>query len=157
MTRYIGCSELSLLERLLNKIKIDMITDCWEFQGGKNNLGYGMIRDGKSMRTAHRVSYEEHNNTSIPANLVVMHSCDNPSCVNPAHLSIGTRKQNTIDMFNKGRHRPFGWVPGAPGLRTGVKLPKVICEHCKRLVATNAYVRYHGDKCKHKTVSINRI
>jgi len=157
MTRYIGDTTLSLLDRLLDKIIINQTTNCWEWQGGKNNLGYGMIRDGKHMRTAHRVSYEEHTQTLIPATLVVMHSCDNPCCINPAHLSLGTRKQNTIDMLNKGRHRPFGWKPGTPGLRTGVKMPRVVCEHCKQLVATNSYKRYHGDKCKHKSVSINRI
>ena len=149
--------DLSLLDRVLNKIIINQITGCWEFTGGKNNLGYGMIRDGKHMRTAHRVSYEEHTQTLIPATLVVMHSCDNPCCVNPAHLSLGTRTDNMKDMLSKNRHRPFGWVPGNPGLRTGVKLPRVTCEHCKQIIATNSYARYHGDKCKHKQVSINRI
>jgi hypothetical protein len=127
MSRYIGDTNVSLLNRLLNKIKINQTTDCWEFQGGKNNIGYGMIRDGKGMRTAHRVSYEEHNNIHIPANLVVMHSCDNPCCVNPQHLSLGTRTDNMKDMLSKNRQRPFGWKPGTPGLRKGIKMPKVLC------------------------------
>ena len=75
MTRYIGDTTVSLLDRVLNKVEINHITDCWEFRGGKNNLGYGMVRDDKKMRTAHRVSYEEHNKTKIPQHLVVMHSC----------------------------------------------------------------------------------
>jgi len=152
MTRYVGDMSLSLLDKLLNKIIIDTTTNCWEYQGGKNNLGYGMIRDGKKMRTAHRVSYEEHNNTVIPKHLVTMHSCDNPCCVNPAHLSLGTRKDNVQDMMRKGRGVPFGGV----GM-LGKKMPKTTCPHCNKDIAVNTYDRYHGDKCKHKSVSINRI
>ena len=96
----------TLIERLLDKIIINEVTDCWEFQGGKNNIGYGMIRDEKRMRTAHRVSYEEHNNIKIPAGMCVCHTCDNPVCVNPAHLWLGTHKQNTKDMLSKGRAKP---------------------------------------------------
>jgi hypothetical protein len=138
-----------LLDRLLNKIEIDNNTGCWEFQGGKNNLGYGMIRDEKKMRTAHRVSYEEHSQTKIPVHLVVMHSCDNPCCVNPQHLSLGTRRDNTMDMMNKGRAKPFGGI--GKGM-TGRKQPKTKCPHCNRDIANNAYVKFHGKKCKQKQI-----
>lgn len=143
MTRYIGDIGLSLLDRLLNKIKIDNNTGCWLWQGGKNNLGYGMMRDGKKMRTAHRVSYEEHNNTVIPQNLVTMHSCDNPGCVCPHHLSLGTRRDNVQDMMSKGRGKPFG----GRGM-LGKKMPKTKCPHCNRKIANNSYARYHGKNCK---------
>jgi len=152
MTRYIGCTELSLLEKLLNKIIINQTTDCWEWQGGKNNIGYGMIRDGDKMRTAHRVSYEEHNNTIIPKNLVIMHSCDNPGCVNPQHLSLGTRKQNTQDMLTKGRGKPWG---GNGGGMTGKKMPTTICVHCNNSIPNNTHGR-HANSCLQK-LSINRI
>ncbi len=142
-------SELSLLERLLDKIEIDEVTDCWEYQGGKNNLGYGMIRDEKRMRTTHRVSYEEHNNAQIPAGLCVCHKCDNPKCVNPAHLWLGTRIQNTQDMLSKGRAKPFGAHLGLGGM-TGKKQPTTHCKHCNRLMPNNSYARFHGDKCKSK-------
>ena len=145
MTRYIGDMYLSLLDRLLSKIEIDNITGCWEWQGGKNNIGYGMMRDGKKMRTAHRVSYEEHNSTKIPKNLVTMHSCDNPGCVNPAHLSLGTRQDNTRDMLNKGRAKPFGGY----GM-IGRKQPRSTCPHCNNSIANNIFARWHGDKCKSK-------
>lgn len=138
-------SGYTLLERLLNKVIVNDATDCWEWQGGKNNLGYGLIRDEKRMRTVHRVSYEEHNNTSIPKHLVVMHSCDNPKCTNPSHLSLGTRKDNTQDMMNKNRGVPFGGI----GM-TGKKQPRTICPHCHKDVPNNLYPRFHGDKCKSK-------
>lgn len=150
MTRYIGDMYLSLLDRLLNKIKIDPTTQCWEYQGGKNNLGYGMIRDDKKMRTAHRVSYEEHNNTIIPSHLIVMHSCDNPCCVNPAHLSLGTRTDNVRDMINKGRGKMFGGNGPHYGM-TGKKMPTSHCPHCNRDIAVNTYGRYHGNNCKQYT------
>lgn len=140
-------SELTLLERLLSRISINQISDCWEYQGGKNNVGYGMIRDEKHMRTTHRVSYEEHNNTSIPKGLCVMHSCDNPCCVNPAHLSLGTRKDNTQDMLRKGRGLPFG----GKGM-IGKKQPKTKCPHCSRDISNNLYSRFHGNNCKQKSI-----
>lgn len=135
----------TLLERLLNRVVIDNKTNCWLWQGGKNNIGYGMIRDEKRMRTTHRVSYEEHNQTKIPSHLIVMHGCDTPACCNPKHLSLGTRSDNTKDMIQKGRGKPFGGI----GM-TGKKHPKTLCPHCNRNIANNVYVRYHGEKCKLK-------
>jgi hypothetical protein len=149
MARYKGdCG--TLLDRLLNKIVINEVTDCWEFQGGKNNIGYGMIRDDKKMRTTHRVSYEEHIGP-IPIGLVVMHSCDNPICCNPAHLSVGTHKDNSDDMVRKGRHN----ITATYGMR-GKKQPRTTCPHCNKNEANNLYARYHGDKCKLKQ-SINTL
>jgi len=138
-----------LIDRLLRNIVIDQHTNCWEWQGGKNNVGYGMIRDGKQMRTTHRVSYEEHNNAVIPAGLVVMHSCDNKCCCNPSHLSLGTMKDNMHDMINKNRHRPFGGNIAQRGM-TGKKQPTTFCIHCKQTMPNNIYARFHGDKCKSK-------
>lgn len=134
----------NLLTRLLDKVKINETTDCWEWQGGKNNIGYGMIRDEQKMRTTHRVSYEEHNQVKIPKLLCVCHSCDNTICVNPNHLWLGTHKQNSQDMFNKQRNNVNN-----PGMR-GKKQPKTTCPHCNRAIANNMYKRHHGDNCKLK-------
>ena len=140
----------TLLERLLDKIIVNQVTDCWEWQAGKNNLGYGMIRDEKRMRTAHRVSYEEHNQTVIPHGLVVMHHCDNPKCVNPLHLSLGTRSDNTRDMLQKGRGKPWGGV----GM-TGKRQPRTDCDICGRSISNNALKR-HKNSCLQKN-SINTL
>jgi hypothetical protein len=148
MGRRLGDSG-SLIERLLDKIEINNTTGCWEFKGGKNNLGYGMIRDEKKMRTAHRVSYEEHSQIKIPKHLVVMHSCDNPCCVNPQHLSLGTRSDNTRDMINKGRGKPYG-----DGM-LGKKMPTTPCTNCDRSIANPLYSR-HVRSCMQKN-SINRL
>jgi len=138
----------SLLERLLEKVIIDKKTDCWEYQGGKNNIGYGMIRDEMKMRTTHRVSYEEHKGP-IPKGMCVCHTCDNPICCNPDHLWLGTMKQNMHDMLNKGRAKPFGAHLGRGGM-TGKKMPTTFCVHCQRDMPNTAYARRHGEKCRSK-------
>lgn len=139
---------MSLLDRLLGKVIVNLNNDCWEWTGGTNNIGYGMIRDDNKMRTTHRVSYEEHNDTIIPHGLIVMHSCDNKLCCNPAHLSLGTHKDNSQDMISKGRARPFGMGPQYGML--GKKQPRTICVHCNRSIPNNAYARFHGENCKSK-------
>jgi hypothetical protein len=71
---------------------------CWIWTGRKNDSGYGTF--GRAL--AHRLSYEEHVGP-IPAGMVVMHLCDTPLCVNPAHLRAATRQENIRDMWEKGR------------------------------------------------------
>lgn len=80
---------------------------CWIWTGTLAPNGYGRFQiggKGSPHVGAHRFAYElEHG--PIPEGLVVMHSCDNPACVNPAHLSVGTHKDNSQDMIRKGRHK----------------------------------------------------
>jgi hypothetical protein len=75
---------------------------CWLWAGCKDRDGYGVISDVGRTLGAHRVSYEMHHRP-LPPGSVVMHSCDTPACVNPAHLSLGTKRTNAADMTNKGR------------------------------------------------------
>jgi len=126
-----------ILQRLLNKIKINDVTDCWIWQGGTNNVGYGMIRAEHGMRTTHRVSYEEHKGI-IPAGMCVLHSCDNPKCVNPDHLRLGTHRENTQEMIRKGRSNHFG------------NQETKSCKHCSMKTSPAMIARWHNDNCKHK-------
>jgi hypothetical protein len=130
----------SLETRFNQKYKINEVTDCWEWQNATNNIGYGFIRDGKKMRTAHRVSHELHLG-DIPKGSVVCHSCDNPKCVNPDHLWTGTMRDNHNDMVSKGRRR---------SRCKGTKMPIGTCKHCGITQAVNLIGRNHNDKCKHK-------
>jgi HNH endonuclease len=77
---------------------------CWEYSGFRNSHGYGEIRDRKRV---HRISYEHHTDL-IPPGLHVLHSCDNPPCLNPEHLRVGTHEENMLDMKAKDRGRWAG-------------------------------------------------
>lgn len=83
--------------------------DCWEYQGAKHHFGYGMInRSGtkaSDIVTAHVYSWGIENGKPVPEGMFVCHRCDNPSCVRPDHLFIGTAKDNNDDMDAKGRRR----------------------------------------------------
>lgn len=81
---------------------------CWSWTGTKDQHGYGNILRagrGSALIKAHRASLELHGNPP-PTDKVVMHSCDNPNCVNPEHLRIGTQKENIRDCAQKGRSGP---------------------------------------------------
>lgn len=75
----------------------------------KNNDDYGYVHWNGKLRLAHRVAYEIENG-DIPELMNVCHTCDVPSCVNPAHLFIGTQRQNMLDMVAKGRHARAGTI-----------------------------------------------
>ncbi len=96
-----------------------MDSPCWVWLGGKikARFPYGQFWTGKGTMLAHRWSFEHHNGP-IPVGLLALHRCDNCPCVNPAHLFLGTMKDNLADMRRKGRDRkpgspplPLAWTP----------------------------------------------
>lgn len=100
----------TLAERFFSKV-LPIETGCWEWTGartGKRNgrARYGTIKVNGRLVAAHRLSWEIHNQQSIPDGMVVCHSCDNPGCVNPGHLWLGTLSDNAIDAIEKGRVIP---------------------------------------------------
>lgn len=99
-TCYSNRASVPLAERFWNKVQ--KTESCWLWLGSSNRRGYGAIDvDGVLLRS-HRVSWELANGP-IPDGLYVLHRCDNPSCVNPEHLFIGTQKENMQDCSRKGR------------------------------------------------------
>ena len=78
-------------------------SECWEWTRERNWKGYGVMRSGKQFRLAHRFAYEFAVGP-IPAGMMVCHRCDNPACVRPGHLFLGTARDNYQDSKRKGRN-----------------------------------------------------
>lgn len=95
--------------RFWNKVKKGQPDQCWEWQAGRAGKGYGQFYRAKNVPVgAHRYSWELAHGRPVPAGMQVMHTCDNPPCVNPAHLRVGTCADNMRDKSVKGRN------PGNP-------------------------------------------
>lgn len=95
----------SVEERFWMKVRVlEDNHSCWEWVASKNKKGYGQFRiePGVSPVKAHRAAWLITEG-SIPEGMVVMHQCDNPSCVRPSHLALGTHQDNMDDMVRKGR------------------------------------------------------
>lgn len=90
------------IDRFWSKVNIGKSNECWEWLTTLYVDGYGQFMINRTSRRSHRISYEL-NHGPIPNNMVIMHTCDNRKCVNPAHLKLGTQQQNIQDMFAKGR------------------------------------------------------
>ena len=99
-----GKSMLTTQQRL-DKYTDKLDNGCWEWFGNLDTKGYGQITIDKRKFSTHRVSYTL-NKGEIKNNLYVLHTCDNPKCLNPEHLFLGTQKDNIHDMISKNRNSP---------------------------------------------------
>ena len=113
--------------------KVNKTDDCWEWTGCLNNKSYGQIRvDGKA-ELAHRVSWEMANGL-IADGLCVLHKCDNPKCVRPDHLFLGTIADNNQDKVRKGRQAKLRGENQA-----NAKLTNAQATEMRKLYATGCY------------------
>lgn len=97
---------VGVLDRFWSRVKLWSATHpgCFEWVGHLSLDGYGSFRRTKSrMELAHRVSWELANGLPIPNGRIVRHVCDNPACVNPDHLILGTDLDNAQDKVVRGR------------------------------------------------------
>lgn len=149
-------NSISPEDRFWSRVAIIPFHPCWEWIGGKAKNGYGVFysgeRPGMSVK-AHRFSWRL-NFGSLPNELDVCHKCDNPGCVRPDHLFLGTHSDNMHDMASKGRTRlkcrdackhghPFSPENTSHGIRGAYRIRW--CKTCARL-RSNA--RYHDRRAK---------
>lgn len=96
------CNLSEVSNRFWSKVDIRGPDECWNWLARKNETGYGTFSVGGKTLRAPRVSWVLCNLEEIPDGLVILHSCSNPSCVNPAHLSVGTMADNAKDRDRDG-------------------------------------------------------
>lgn len=95
--------DIKLLESFWRYVHKTEDGSCWEWLGHIEKRGYGVMSYNNKRDKAHRISWRIANNQEIPKGMVIMHLCDNPICVNPNHLKLGTQDDNMKDCKNKGR------------------------------------------------------
>ncbi len=103
---------------------------CWVWTGCRSKDGYGTITYKKTGHRTHRMALTL-SGTTIPDGMIVMHKCDNPACVRPSHLKIGTQKENMSDASIKGRI-------------VSANANKTLCKYGHPFSEPNTYVRPSG-------------
>lgn len=134
--------------------KVDRRSDdeCWLWTGSRNARGYGGFGHRGRTRKATHVSYEIATGQPFPAGLMARHSCDNPSCVNPAHIQPGTNRENVADMVSRKRHhanRRSHCIHGHPLSGANLYVRKNgqrHCQQCKRDELVNRRARVRAAK-----------
>lgn len=114
---------------------------CWPYLWRRTARGYGVFPIGeKGKFPAHRIAYEIAHGVKLTPSQIVMHTCDNPPCCNPAHLELGTHQKNMADMITKGRafyqkHR------AGTARRTSYKLPDALRLELRRRRAAGESIK----------------
>lgn len=112
-------------------------TGCWLWMQYVGKNGYGQLSRGSKLHYLHRLSYEVHKGP-IPMGMHILHSCDVRSCVNPAHLAVGTNQDNIFDSVKKGR-RKRAYKPRPEMVGRTWNLKPEICER-RRKLKSGSYV-----------------
>lgn len=127
-----------------------MTSECIEWQGHRTRDGYGRQRIGEKLYLSHRVSYCRHHGIEINQidGLLIRHTCDNPPCINPEHLEIGTQLDNMRDMKSRGRNVPRSKI-------TPEQVLEIRARHDRRSPENNS-IALAKEFCISK-VQVNRI
>lgn len=148
----------AILDRFLEKVAFIPFHDCWEWAAYKNQHGYGVItaRTRQTM-LAHRLSWSIYRG-ELADGMSVCHKCDNPGCVRPEHLFLGTHKENMVDMVRKGRGNRHGTPKGVAVGLARHNSERTHCYKGHEYTEENTY-RHNGDrKCRtcHREYERNR-
>jgi hypothetical protein len=128
------------VSRFWSYARVGAPEECWFWTGAKRDGGYGMFYDGNRSVQAHRFALELRLGKPIGGGMVACHHCDNPPCVNPNHLFMGTRSDNSRDSMRKGR----AFVPSHP---RGVYLLEK-CANGHLFTPDNTINRNDGRRCR---------
>lgn len=130
------------LARFMAKVDVAEDDECWEWRAARSGLGYGRFALRRKTLIASRVMLSWVTGTSLDTPLVAMHLCDNPPCVNPAHLRWGTQREN-IQMAGARGHMP------------GMPLQSFCRKGLHPMVEGNLYFRPNGDRrCRRCTLDL---
>lgn len=125
------------IDRFLGKI--EKTKSCWLWLGSRSGKGYGSFWLNGRKRPASQVAWSMANKQSFPSGMFACHTCDNPKCVNPDHIFVGTPKDNTQDAILKNRFKP---VP--KGHRGLWQKAKTHCIHGHEFNFENTIIRSNG-------------
>ena len=131
-------------QKIKSRYTVNPQSGCWEWNNYVDRFGYGeVIINGKKCR-AHRISFIIHNNgIEIPKGMHICHRCDNPKCINPYHLVLGTPKENSLDAQSKGIMRTAVCGRGSTMYQKGCR-----CEDCVKYTRNLNREMYHKRKIK---------
>jgi len=128
--KYIKRIRKTIEQRFWEKVDVKGLLDCWEWTSRSiRGHGYGFICINQKKISAHRLSYEMAYG-KIPEGLLVLHSCNNKKCVNPAHLRIGTNQDNADDRMNIRKKRSNRPIPKS----------RITERQYKKMIATFNYI-----------------
>lgn len=119
-----------LIERFENKFQPEPNSGCWIWEACLFSDGYGQFGYNYKNYRAHRFSYALYNGP-VPSNLIIRHTCDNPLCVNPAHLLLGTIQDNYEDMVKRDRRVTCRGMIRTESAKKKMSISKKKIEHIK--------------------------
>ena len=128
-------SDMTSQERYWEKVRVGDLNECWTWEGGTNNGGYGVFGVNGKTWQAHRFGWMLHSGED-PHDWYVLHKCDNRLCQNPAHLFLGTLEDNNKDRHDKGRSRGAPWYK-----HNKAKLTPDIIKEIRQLYGTGQYTQ----------------